>query len=62
MSESGGMDENSAAGQAMKALRTDNPEEAVKALLEALREDPDRIDLMHALKMRRLRLFSSKCW
>ena len=55
MSESSGMDENSAAGRAMKALRTDNPEEAVKALLEALREDPDRIDLMHALAVTQIR-------
>ena len=55
MSESGGMDKNSAAGRAIEALRTDNPEEAAKALLEALREDPERIDLMHALAVTQIR-------
>jgi tetratricopeptide (TPR) repeat protein len=44
-----------AAERALEALRDGHPEEAAEALLQALREDPERVDLMHALAVTQLR-------
>ena len=54
MSDPENPDQTDSAHRALKALREGDPEVTAKALLEALKDDPNRLDFLHALSVTQL--------